>query len=247
MTDANYLIWAGLAAAMVGLSKGGLPTVGMLSVPILSLFMSPVKAVVMLLPIYIISDLVGLWLYRKNFSVINLKILVPAGIGGVLAGWLTASLVSDTAVKLMIGLMGVGFVLNAWRKRHAEQAPKPASWRQGMLWGSLSGFTSFISHAGGPPFQVYLLPQKLSKLVFAGTSTLFFAVINLAKLWPYHTLQPYGTNELMGAFVLIPFALVGTVAGAYLTRKIADDWFFKWVQVGLLAISVKLIVDVIRA
>jgi uncharacterized membrane protein YfcA len=247
MTDANYLIWAGLAAAMVGLSKGGLPTVGMLSVPILSLFMSPVKAVVMLLPIYIISDLVGLWLYRKNFSVINLKILVPAGIGGVLAGWLTASLVSDTAVKMMIGLMGVGFVLNAWRKRHAEQAPKPASWRQGMLWGSLSGFTSFISHAGGPPFQVYLLPQKLSKLVFAGTSTLFFAVINLAKLWPYHTLQPYGTNELMGAFVLIPFALVGTVAGAYLTRKIADDWFFKWVQVGLLAISVKLIVDVIRA
>ena len=247
MADANYLIWAGLAAAMVGLSKGGLPTVGMLSVPILSLFMSPVKAVVMLLPIYIISDMVGLWLYRKNFSAINLKILVPAGVGGVLVGWLTASLVSDTAVKMMIGLLGVGFVLNAWRKRHAEPAPKPARWRQGMLWGSLSGFTSFISHAGGPPFQVYLLPQKLSKLVFAGTSTLFFAVINLAKLWPYHTLQPYGTNELMGAFVLIPFALVGTVAGAYLTRKIADDWFFKWVQVGLLAISVKLIVDVIRA
>ena len=247
MADANYLIWAGLAAAMVGLSKGGLPTVGMLSVPILSLFMSPVKAVVMLLPIYIISDLVGLWLYRKNFSAINLKILIPAGVGGVLVGWITASLVSDTAVKMMIGLLGVGFVLNAWRKRHAEPAPTLARWRQGMLWGSLSGFTSFISHAGGPPFQVYLLPQKLPKLVFAGTSTLFFAFINLAKLWPYHTLQPYGDTELMGALVLIPFALAGTVAGAYLTRKIADDWFFKWVQVGLLAISVKLIVDVIRA
>ena len=247
MADANYLIWAGLAAAMVGLSKGGLPTVGMLSVPILSLFMSPVKAVVMLLPIYIISDLVGLWLYRKNFSAINLKILRPAGVGGVLVGWISASLVSDTAVKMMIGLLGVGFVLNAWRKRHAEQAPKPASWRQGMLWGSLSGFTSFISHAGGPPFQVYQLPQKLPKLVFAGTSTLFFAFINLAKLWPYHTLQPYGDTELMGALVLIPFALAGTVAGAYLTRKIADDWFFKWVQVGLLAISVKLIVDAVCA
>jgi len=64
---------------MVGLSKGGLHTVGMLSVPILSLFMCPVKAVVMLLPIYILSDMVGLWLYRKNFSAINLKILVPAG------------------------------------------------------------------------------------------------------------------------------------------------------------------------
>jgi uncharacterized membrane protein YfcA len=219
----------------------------MLSVPILSLFMSPVKAVVMLLPIYIISDMVGLWLYRKNFSGINLKILIPAGLGGVLAGWLTASLVSDTAVKMMIGLMGVGFVLNAWRRRHAEQAPRPASWGKGLLWGGLSGFSSFISHAGGPPFQVYLLPQKLPKLVFAGTSTLFFAVINLAKLGPYHTLQPYGSTELMGALVLIPFALVGTVAGAYLTRKIADDWFFKWVQFGLLAISIKLIMDVLRA
>jgi uncharacterized membrane protein YfcA len=247
MGDLHYLIWAGLAAAMVGLSKGGLPTVGMLSVPILSLFMSPVKAVVMLLPIYIISDMVGLWLYRKNFSAINLKILVPAGVGGVLVGWLTASLVSDTAVKMMIGLMGVGFVLNAWRKRNTAQAPRPASWKKGMLWGGLSGFSSFISHAGGPPFQVYLLPQKLPKAVFAGTSTLFFAVINLAKLGPYHQLQPYGTTELTGALVLIPFALVGTVVGAYLTRKIADDWFFKWVQLGLLAISIQLIVDVIGA
>lgn len=245
MDELHYLMWAGLAAAMVGLSKGGLPTVGMLSVPILSLFMSPIKAVVMLLPIYIISDMVGLWLYRKDFSAINLRILVPAGVGGVLVGWLTASLVSDTAVKLMIGLMGVGFVLNAWRKRHTPQTPRPAHWKKGLMWGSVAGFSSFISHAGGPPFQVYLLPQQLPKAVFAGTSTLFFAVINLAKLGPYHWLQPYGIHELKSALVLIPFALAGTVLGAYLTRKIADDWFFKWVQLGLLAISIQLIVDAI--
>ena len=116
--------------------------------------------------------------------------------GGVLVGWLTASVVSDTAVKMMIGLMGVGFVLNAWRKRHAVQAPQPASWGQGLLWGSLSGFTSFISHAGGPPFQVYLLPQKLPKLVFAGTSTLFFAFINLAKLGPYCSGQVFSDTSI---------------------------------------------------
>jgi len=71
VNDPHYLMWAALAASMVGLSKGGLPTIGMLSVPILSLFMSPINAVVMLLPIYIISDMVGLWLYRKNFSAIS--------------------------------------------------------------------------------------------------------------------------------------------------------------------------------
>ena len=232
---------------MVGLSKGGLPTIGMLSVPILSLFMSPINAVVMLLPIYIISDMVGLWLYRKNFSAINLKILIPAGLGGVLVGWLAASLVSDTAVKMMVGLMGVGFVLNAWIKRKNEQAASPASWGRGSLWGAVAGFASFISHAGGPPFQVYLLPQKLPKIVFAGTSTLFFTAINLVKLAPYHQLRPYDTEQMMGAVVLIPFALIGTVVGAYLTRKIADEWFFKAVQIGLLAISLKLIADALQA
>lgn len=240
-------MWAALAAGMVGLSKGGLPTIGMLSVPILSLFMSPINAVVMLLPIYIISDMVGLWLYRKNFSAINLKILIPAGLGGVLVGWLTASLVSDAAVKMMVGLMGVGFVLNAWIKRKSEQAPSPASWGRGSLWGAVAGFASFISHAGGPPFQVYLLPQKLPKIVFAGTSTLFFTAINLVKLAPYHQLRPYDTEQMMGAVVLIPFALIGTVVGAYLTRKIADEWFFKAVQIGLLAISLKLIADALQA
>ncbi|PUE57421.1 hypothetical protein B9Z45_08060 [Limnohabitans sp. 2KL-17] len=240
-------MWAALAAGMVGLSKGGLPTIGMLSVPILSLFMSPINAVVMLLPIYIISDMVGLWLYRKNFSAINLKILIPAGLGGVLVGWLAASLVSDTAVKLMVGLMGVGFVLNAWIKRKNEQAASPANWGRGSLWGVIAGFASFISHAGGPPFQVYLLPQKLPKIVFAGTSTLFFTAINLVKLAPYHQLRPYDTEQMMGAVVLIPFALIGTVVGAYLTRKIADEWFFKAVQIGLLAISLKLIADALQA
>jgi uncharacterized membrane protein YfcA len=247
VNDPHYLMWAALAAGMVGLSKGGLPTIGMLSVPILSLFMSPINAVVMLLPIYIISDMVGLWLYRKNFSAINLKILIPAGLGGVLVGWLTASLVSDAAVKMMVGLMGVGFVLNAWIKRKSEQAPSPASWGRGSLWGAVAGFASFISHAGGPPFQVYLLPQKLPKIVFAGTSTLFFTAINLVKLAPYHQLRPYDAEQMMGAVVLIPFALIGTVVGAYLTRKIADEWFFKAVQIGLLAISLKLIADALQA
>lgn len=246
MSDPHYLIWAALAAAMVGLSKGGLPTVGMLSVPILSLVMSPVKAVVMLLPIYIVSDMVGLWLYRKNFSAINLRTLIPAGVAGVLVAWLTASLVSEAAVKLLIGLMGVGFVLNTWLKRQTEQVARPARWRAGLLWGMVSGFTSFISHAGGPPFQVYVLPQKLPKLVFAGTSTVFFAVINLAKLGPYHQLMPYRAEDMMGALVLVPFALIGTVAGAYLTRKLAEAWFFKAVQLGLLLVSLKLMADVLQ-
>ena len=240
----SYFFLASIAAVLVGLSKGGLPTIGMLAVPILSLVMSPVKATVLLLPIYIISDLVGIWLYRKNFSAVNLKILVPAGIVGVAIGWATASFTSDIAIKFMVGLVGIGFCLNTWMRKAPEQT-QSLNVKKGFFWGSLSGFTSFISHAGGPPFQIYVLPQKLPKLQLAGTSTLFFAVINAAKILPYQQLSPYSESDLTLAALLIPFALLGTVVGAYLTNKIADVWFYRWIQAGLLVISLKLISDAV--
>ena len=247
MMPMDTAFWlASLAALFVGLSKGGLPTIGMLGVPILSMVMPPMKAAVLLLPIYVISDMVSVWLYRKHFSVVNLKILIPAGIFGVFVGWLTASYTSDAATKLLIGCIGVGFCLNTWLRK-ASATTQPADVPRGIFWGTLAGFTSFISHAGAPPFQVYVLPQRLPKVVFAGTATILFTFINAAKILPYQLLQPYSLSDLQHASVLVPAALVGTVAGAYLTKKIADAWFFRWVRIGLFAISVKLIADALSA
>ncbi len=234
---------ASLGAFLVGLSKGGVPAIGMLSVPLLSLAISPVKAAVMLLPIYVVSDMVGIWLYRRDFSAINLRILVPAGIVGVLVGWGTASMVSERGITFLIGLMGVAYCLNTWLRRNRVEAARPAHRGRGWFWGAVAGFTSFISHAGAPPFQIYMLPQKLTKLAFAGTATLFFAIVNAAKIVPYQQLMPYTAEGLWQAAFLVPAALAGTVLGAWLTRRMADRWFFITVQVGLFAVSVKLIAD----
>lgn len=228
-----------MAAVLVGLSKGGLPSIGMLAVPLLAMSMAPMQATVLLLPIYIISDMAGLWLYRKQFSAPNLKVLIPAGIFGVLLGWATAAYVSDQVIMFLIGLMGVCFCLNSWLlhpSAHAR-APQPV---KGFFWGTLAGFTSFISHAGAPPYQVYVLPQKLPKLVFAGTSTILFAVINAAKIVPYQYIRPYTDEMLWQSVGLMPFALLGTWAGAYLTQRIADVWFFRIVQAGLFLVSLRL-------
>jgi uncharacterized protein len=241
----TYLVLASLAALLVGLSKGGLPTVGMLGVPLLSMVMSPVKAAVLLLPIYVISDMVSVWLYRKHFSLPNLKILVPAAIVGVFIGWLTASFTSDSAVKLLIGVIGIGFCLNIWLRK----SPAPVQGvdlKKGVFWGVLVGFTSFISHAGAPPFQVYVLPQRLPKAVFAGTATMLFTIVNLVKIIPYQHLNPYTLADLIKAAWLIPAALIGTFVGAYLTKIIHEKWFFRWVQIALLLVSIKLLIDGVR-
>ena len=244
MSMDGFFWLASLAALLVGLSKGGLPTIGMLGVPVLSLVMSPVKAAVLLLPIYVISDMVSVWLYRRDFSLPNLKILVPSSILGVLIGWLTASFTSDSAVKLMIGLIGIGFCLNIWLRR-TPQETQGVDLKKGVFWGVITGFTSFICHAGAPPFQMYVLPQRLPKVVFAGTATFLFTIVNLAKIGPYQQLNPYSEADLWQAAWLVPSALVGTLLGAYLTKRLADKWFYMLVQFGLFAISVKLIVDVI--
>jgi uncharacterized membrane protein YfcA len=241
----QYVVLASLAAVLIGMSKGGLPLVGMMSVPVLSLVMSPVKAAVLLLPLFVISDAVGVWLYRKQYSLVNLKILIPAGIAGVLFGWLTATMISEQTIKFLIGLVGVSFCLQTWFKRGQDHAPKTAHWPKGLFWGSAAGFTSFIAHAGGPPFQIFVLPQKLPKAEFAGTATILFAIINAAKIVPYQNLSPYSEEDFWKIAVLVPFALLGTFLGAYLTKRIADAWFFKLVQVGLFLLSIKLIHDAI--
>lgn len=242
-----FLAVAAIVAALaVGMSKGGLPIVGMLSVPILALVMSPVRAAAVLLPIYIISDMVGLWLYRRDFSPRNLAILIPAGVAGVGIGWATATVISDRAVTLLIGFVALAFCIDLWRKRKRTIPPKPADVPRGLLWGVLTGFTSFVSHAGAPPYQMYMLPQKLPKLVFAGTSTILFTVINLAKLGPYWALGQMSPQNLQFFWLLVPAAIVGTYAGRSLVNRIPQELFYRFVQGALFVISLKLIFDGIR-
>lgn len=238
-----FFVLAAVGAFLVGLSKGGLPTIGMLAVPIMSLVTSPVVAAVLLLPIYVISDMVGIWLYRRDHSLAHLRLLVPAGILGVAMGWGTAALVPERAITFLIGFMGFAFCLNTWLRKASTDRPTPLHRGKAGFWGCMAGFTSFISHAGAPPFQIYMLPQKLSKTQFAGTSTLFFAAVNLAKIVPYQHLRPYTPDGLWTAALLVPFALAGTLLGAYLTRRMADRWFYRLVQAGLFAVSLKLMAD----
>ncbi|MEJ1158103.1 sulfite exporter TauE/SafE family protein [Prosthecomicrobium sp. N25] len=227
---------------MVGASKGGLPMVGLLGVPVLALAISPVQAAGLLLPIYVVSDIFGLYVYRRHFDRRNLAILVPSAILGIMIGWATASFVTDKAVTLMVGLIGLAFCLDRWF-RPAAQEKKPADVPRGVFWGALTGFTSFVSHAGAPPYQWYVLPQRLDKLVYAGTSTIAFAVINAVKLIPYWALGQLNPDNLATSVTLFPVAIAATFVGARLVRMIPEGPFYRLIEIGLLLVSLKLLWD----
>lgn len=243
--DLLTLVVAATAAFLVGLSKGGLSMMAAVAVPLLSLVMPPVTAAAVLLPILIVSDVFGLWAYRREFDRRNLCILIGAGIVGIGIGWATASQVSDRFVALLIGLIGLVFTVNAWRQRHHVLQPRSADVPRGMFWGTLMGFSSFISHSGGPPYQVYVLPQQLSKTVYAGTTTIVFAAINAVKLVPYWALGQLSIHNLEATAWLMPVAVAGTFIGVRLVRVLPQRAYFAIVQTTLFLVSVKLIFDAV--
>ena len=243
MPDIFFLSCAALAAVFVGLSKGGLPMIGMLGVPVLALATSPLRAAGLLLPIYIISDVFGLIAYRRDFDRRNLMILAPAAVVGIGIGWATAAYVSEAAVTLLVGAIGLAFCFDLWRKRHKTIPPKRADIPRGIVWGALTGFTSFVSHSGAPPYQMYVMPQRLTKLAFAGTTTILFAIVNAVKLIPYWALGQLSTTNLKTAAMLFPLAVGATLLGVRIVRVLPEDLFFRLVTIALFLISVKLTFD----
>ncbi|MDQ0302051.1 sulfite exporter TauE/SafE family protein [Ancylobacter polymorphus] len=240
--DLGFALAAGLAAFFVGMSKGGVPMIGSLAVPTLALFMSPVTAAGLLLPVYVISDMFGVWAYRREFSGRNLAILIPAATLGIGIGWATASLVTDAEVMLIVGLIGLAFCLIRWLGR-AGAAARPADVPRGLFWGAVSGFTSFVSHGGAPPYQMYVVPQRLPKMVYAGTTTLTFAAINALKLIPYAALGQLNPANLTVTALLMPVAVAATFAGVWLTRRLPEKLFYRLVMGALFLISLKLTWD----
>jgi hypothetical protein len=241
----DLLFWSLALAAtfLVGASKGGLPLVGMLAVPVMALAMPVTRAAGLLLPLYILSDAYGLWLYRQDYSRRNILIITAAATLGVALGYATAAITSDDLVTLIVGIISLLYSLMALTNLSASRPPRPAALGPGLFWGTVTGFTSFVSHAGGPPFQMYVLPQRLPKMVFAGTSTISFAYINLIKLPPYWLLGQVTVASLKTAVALAPAALFGAWAGYHLTRILPERAFYRFVETALLIVALKLIWD----
>jgi hypothetical protein len=232
------------AVILVGLSKGGFSGLGLLSLPLMAQVVSPVTAAAIMLPVLISQDVVSVWSYRRDFDRRTLATMLPGAALGILAGYLLAARVAEGVVVLAVGLISVTFALrNLLGGGGAELQPTRSNFRQGSVWGALSGFTSMIAHAGGPPFQIYTMPLRLPPAVFVGTGALFFALLNVIKVAPYIALGQFTTQNLTASLALLPVAIVSTVAGVWLVRRVPVKRFYKIIYTLLLLVGLKLTYD----
>ena len=235
------------AILLVGIAKGGFGSgAGMFATPLIALTMPIPQAAAILLPILCVMDVAGLWAYRGRFSRDYLRTLLAGGVVGVVLGTLTFRYFDDAWIRVILGAMAVGFVLQRYFRHAAAQAAAPSA-PKGFFWSVVSGLTSTIAHAGGPPLSIYLLPLRLDKAVMVGTTVVFFAVINLVKLVPYAWLGLFDARNLSTSLALAPLAPVGIWIGVALMRRVSETLFYRICYALLLVVGFKLLWDGIAA
>ncbi|GGO84539.1 UPF0721 transmembrane protein [Marinobacterium nitratireducens] len=244
--DPLFYLVAIPAILIVGISKGGMGGgLGIVAVPMMSLVISPAQAAAILLPILCVMDLFALWGFRGVYDRANLRLLLPAAFVGIAVGTLTYSHLSEAHIKLIVGLTSLLFAANWLLQRLGTQRleARNAGPVAGRLLGALAGFTSFSVHAGGPPVDMYLLPQRLDKSLFVGTTVIFFTAVNYAKLAPYAWLGLLNTDNLVTSLGLMILAPVGIRLGLWLHHRIRDESFYALCYALLLVAGLKLSIE----
>jgi uncharacterized protein len=245
LTQPSFYATAIPAVILLGLSKGGFAGLGVLGMPLMALTIPPVQAAAITLPILMVQDAFSVWVYRRSWDRTNLKILLPGAVAGIFLAYLLAARVPDRAVALVLGVISIVFALRRFLASRSAAAPvgvkpsRPAGW----FWGAVAGFTSMIAHAGGPPFQIYLIPQHLPRDLFVGTGVVFFALVNLIKVPPYLALDQLTMDSLLTSAVLFPLAIASTFAGVWLVRRVSGERFYDVVHALLLLLGCKLVAD----
>ncbi len=242
----EFWIAASIAVILVGIAKagfGGGP--GLLATPLIALTIPVADAAALLLPLLIIADIFSVRHYRHEFDKTSLKVLLPGAIIGIAIGGFFFGFFSDNERVLQIGIGLLALVFVAFQLGRAfifgaiegRRFPTPI----GSLLGGVAGFTSTLAHAGGPPVVIYLLPQKMARNVFVGTTVLIFMTINLVKLIPYSMLGLLRVGNLLTIVILAPLIYVGVRLGIYLNKHFSEKWFNVVIYTLLVLTAIQLI------
>lgn len=249
LTDPIFYAVAIPAVILLGLAKGGFVGVGNLAVPMIAMVISPVTAAAITLPILIVQDVVSVASFWRTFDRKVLVVTLPGAAVGVTLAWLFAKALPEAWIMLALGVVSVVFaVQRLWLERGGRvvAAADAPGWF-GFLCGAASGVTSQIAHAGGPPFQLYVLPKQLPRDTMIGTTAIFFATVNWMKAPAYLSLGQFTKANLLTSAALMPVAIASTLAGVWLVRRIDGAKIYRLIYAILLLLGVKLVVDAVLA
>lgn len=234
------------AAFLIGLSKSGFASgFGALATPLLALTVPVPQAAAILLPVLLVADGFGLRHLWRQCDFALLRLLLPPALAGIVAGALLFGVFSSAAVAGVTGALTLAFLAQRLLFPPRPDRPGMPRW-VGRLCALASGFTSFVAHAGSPPVNAYVLPLGLAPSVFAGTMSVFFAVLNASKWLPYALIGTIDLRNMLTSALLLPLPPLGVMAGVWLTKRIRPVWFYRIAYTGMGLTGCKLLWEGLR-
>ena len=246
INDPFFYLVAVPAVLLLGISKSGFGAgFGSLAVPLMALAVSVPQAAAILMPVLLVMDLLGMAAFRRHLDRRLLWFLLPWGLAGIALGTLMFRLLDGRTVAGILGVVILAFLAQRLLFPPKPDSPPPPRW-VGALLSATSGFTSFIAHAGGPPINAYVIPLRLSPVLFTGTMAFFFFFINLSKWVPYYWLGLLDWRNLGTSMVLLPLAPLGVWIGVRIAHRIQPVLFYRLIHIGMFLTAVKLLWDAWR-
>lgn len=223
--------WAlgAFGAFLVGISKTGIPGLGILSVAIFALVFPARESVGLVLVILICGDIVAVSSYRRDASWPHLWRLFPWAAAGVVAGYFALGRVDDVQMRHLIGVILLSLVvfqyIRSRRPAQYDSEAQPTRPWLAPITGITAGFTTMVANAAGPVMVLYLLWMRLPKIVFVGTAAWYFLVLNLFKTPFSASLGLINAASLGVALLLGPFAIVGALVGRPVVERLNQRLF----------------------
>lgn len=243
VTDPWFWAVAVPAVLLTGLSKSGFASgFSGIGVPLMAIAIPVPQAAAIMLPLLMTMDAAGLQQLWRERDAKLVSRLVPPGLLGIVAGTLLFGALSAKAVAGVVGVMTWFFLAQRLLAPPHPDAPPLPRW-VGRICAVVSGFTSFVAHAGGPPIQAYLLPMKMTPRVFSATLAVFFAAVNAAKVLPYAGLGLIDLRNMVTSALLLPLAPLGVWVGVWLVRRVEPGLFYGLAYLGLFLTGGKLLWD----
>lgn len=250
--ELSSLQWAMLAltAFLVGISKTGVPGVGIIAVPLIAIVWPDAKGSVgLLLPLLIFADLFSAGYYRRKALWSHIIRLIPWAIAGIITGYFVMEYINSKHLKPVIGAIVLTMLaLKYWqsvRKKCECQQEDVSSmhWGFAVIVGFLAGLTTMMANAAGPIMIIYLLAAHLPKTEFVGTAAWFFFIVNWIKVPFMLKLGIITGQSLKLNATLFPIIAVGAVTGILILKHIPQKIFNKAVLVFATAAAIKLILS----
>ncbi|WP_462175540.1 sulfite exporter TauE/SafE family protein [Pseudoalteromonas gelatinilytica] len=218
--ELTTIILVGLVVVFTGISKSAFAgALGVFAVPLLILKLPVAEAVGLMLPILIIADLMSVKSYWRMWDTSLIYKLIPGALIGVLIATLMLDSINSNIIGAIISLTCVLFsVKNLYFKKVELNILKGT--KGAYLMSLLSGVTSTIVHAGGPPLIMYFTAIGLSPTKFVATTAAFFATINLFKMVSAISVGLFTFDMWLYALAFAPLAIFGNWVGLKIHDKI---------------------------